>query len=159
MKPARGSTHRLTESSLEQYGQLLQRELNTRTVSWAEKVIKDEQIHQFYSQSHLRGLEHRHPQDPIRDIHLAATSVSTSDSSLTSLKLFESQQGMCLEDPLERFLTPVGLDHRTRPALREMEFSLGCMDEKEQRQQIAQQRADAVVKSKVRERTVDSRRS
>lgn len=66
---------------------------------------------------------------------------------------------MCLEDPLERFLTPDGLDHHTRAALREMGFSPGDMDGREERKQIAQQRADAVVKRKVRERTVDSRRS
>lgn len=56
-------------------------------------------------------------------------------------------------------MTPDGLDHRNRAALREMGFSLGGMDGREERKQIAQQRADAVVKRKARERTVDSRRS
>ncbi|EYE99274.1 uncharacterized protein EURHEDRAFT_374335 [Aspergillus ruber CBS 135680] len=161
MKTAGDSTNRLTVSNLEQHGEFLQRqESNTKTVPWAEKVIKDEQIHQFYSQSHQRTLERRHPQDAIRDIHLAATSISRTDPSIGSLKLFEPQQGMCLEEPLERFLTPDGCGGPdARAALREMGYSFGSMDGREERKQIAQQRAETVVKMKARERAVDSRRS
>lgn len=61
---------------------------------------------------------------------------------------------MCLEGPLERFLTPDGCSgpsYYTRPALEGMGLSFGSMDGKEERKQIAQQRADVVVKRKIRE--------
>lgn len=61
---------------------------------------------------------------------------------MTDLKMFEQTQGMCLETPLERFLTPDACSDTSyfaRLALTQMGTSFSCMEGREQRSKKAKE--------------------
>ena len=115
---------------------------------WVEKVIKDEQVHLFYSSGQARILEPRRPEDIALDIE--RLNVDTTLMPDTGLRIFEPPQGMCLESPLERFLTPGGCSapsYFVGPAMKQMGFRLGNMDEKYGRKAMAQQDVALVIRN------------
>ncbi|RJE17513.1 hypothetical protein PHISCL_10149 [Aspergillus sclerotialis] len=133
----------LTEHNLQLHNRLLQRqELNIPLVTWAEKVIKQEQIHLFFRQYRFHGF------DPL--FHLSGDPKHQDDAHarefiqehpVASLKLFQQRKSMCLESPLERFLTPDGCSdtwYFAQLALAQMEIPFGSMEGMEKRKEMAE---------------------
>lgn len=117
-------------------------------VPWVEKVIKDEQVHLFYSSSQSRILEPRSPEDILLDIERLTTDTTLMPDA--SLRIFEPPQGMCLESPLERFLTPGECStpsYFAGPALEQMGFRMGNMNGKYARKQRARENVRLVIEN------------
>lgn len=115
---------------------------------WVEQVIKDEQVHLFYSSTQARILEPRIPEDILLDIE--RLTIDTTLMPDTGLRIFEPPQGMRLESPLERFLTPGGCgapSYFAGPAMEQMGFRIGNMNQKYERKRRAQENVAFVVRN------------
>ena len=110
-------------------------------MSWAEKVIKQEQIHLFFRHYQVDGFDPlariggspKHPDE-------ASPMEFIQGHPVTSLKLFEEREGMCLESPLERFLTPDGCSdtwYFAQLALARQEIPFGSMEGMRKRMEMA----------------------
>ncbi|OGM43887.1 hypothetical protein ABOM_005943 [Aspergillus bombycis] len=131
-------------------------------MSWIEKVIADERIHQHFSQLGMQRLS-AHGQDNV-DIeqamdHLSqatfdSNSAETQNQTSESLKLFEQQQlGAYRETPLERFLTPDGcsdLSFYAREALSQMGTEFGDMEGQDKRKAKAKENMELAIRNKRR---------
>ena len=134
-------------------------------VPWVEKVIKEERIHQFYTSLNIAtARDNATPQtkdiaDPGLDIvsdlhqtHLAQRSPTGEthlEQLMDDLKLFDERPGICIESPLERFLTPDGCSapsYFVRPALENVSSGtgFGCLEGMEERRATARGHAAAV---------------
>lgn len=170
MPDKKSTKHPLTQTNLELHNQQVERasslpHLHTiprgkanhqqgvfeiRPTSWAEKVIRNEQIHQFHSSLSPRSRNHdpHGLDDIIRDInHLTLDKTPTPDQTIGSLRLFEPREGdgICLERPLERFFTPDGCEcpsHFTRPALEHSGIRFGGLDGRDERTSIARRNSN-----------------
>ncbi|KAA8645963.1 hypothetical protein EYZ11_010081 [Aspergillus tanneri] len=128
------SPHSLTTSNLILHDKLLEYDHpNITIISWIDKVIREERIHWFYS--HLcTALSESQNEDLDADMMqldqrlTALTSNADMEEMMMSLNLFEQPEGLCLESPLERYLTPGGCENPSvfvRPALVEMGVQFG----------------------------------
>ena len=111
-------------------------------VTWAEKVIKQEQIHMFFRQYRVDDFD---PLSPLSGDpkHQDETHVGefTQEHPAASLKLFHQREVMCLESPLERFLTPDGCSdtwYFAQLTLEQMEIPFGSMEGMEKRKEMAE---------------------
>ncbi|OJJ33952.1 hypothetical protein ASPWEDRAFT_173387 [Aspergillus wentii DTO 134E9] len=148
---------RLTEYNLALHNEALQKDSRMATVAWVEKVIMEEQIHQFHSQLKMNDTEQLSGMDIEGDIERINQSMSameydsTQAQTIASLKLFEQTLGLCLESPLERFLTPDGCSdpsYFARLALTQMDTPLGSMDKRDERREMAKKNVELVVSRK-----------
>lgn len=111
----------------------------------------------FYSSTQARILEPRSPEDIALDIERLTTDTTLMPDA--SLKVFEPAQGMSLESPLERFLTPGGCSapsYFVGSAMQQIGFRLGNMNEKYERKRIARENVALVVRNGVQAVTKSS---
>ncbi|KAL3430488.1 hypothetical protein BDV09DRAFT_189246 [Aspergillus tetrazonus] len=148
--------HPLTKRNLAILDRLLQNKHTSETItSWAEKVISEEQMHLLCIQP-ATSLDGMHPSagDDATDLNAerdmamfvqSARSLPTVDTTRTdvdSSKVIEvetSRPFMCLESPLERYLTPGSSEpsHFSRSALAHVGLQYGDMEGKKERAEIA----------------------
>lgn len=72
------------------------------------------------------------------------------DHPMESVKLFEERRGICLENPLERFLTPDGCSdtaYFARVALKQIGLQFGGMEGLEERKKMASENVQVIVKN------------
>ncbi|PKY08042.1 hypothetical protein P168DRAFT_323231 [Aspergillus campestris IBT 28561] len=156
------TSYPLTETNLAWHDQLLQCEHPTDSiVPWVEKVIKEEQIHQFYTSLNTATLATHQANDItdpgldiVSDLHLhpaqgSPTGETHPERLMGDLKLFDQRPGICIESPLERFLTPDGCSapsYFVRPALENVSerTGFGCLEGMEERRDMARGYAAAV---------------
>lgn len=78
-----------------------------------------------------------------------------AEHPMASVKLFEERQGMCLESPLERFLTPDGCSdtaYFARLGLEQIGLQFGSLEGLEERKRMADENVQVVTKN---QRSVD----
>ncbi|KAL6240173.1 hypothetical protein BDW75DRAFT_235994 [Aspergillus navahoensis] len=142
--------HPLTKRNLTILDRLLQNKHTSETItSWAEKVISEEQMHLLCTQPAI-SLDGMHTPigdnecdmsiffPPARAIPTAETTRTDVDSSQV-IKAQTPRLFMCLESPLERYLTPGSSEpsHFSRSALALMGLQYGDMEGKRERAEIA----------------------
>ncbi|KAL4765544.1 uncharacterized protein BDW70DRAFT_65162 [Aspergillus foveolatus] len=148
--------HPLTKRNLAILDRLLQNKHTSETItSWAEKVISEEQIHLLCTQP-ATSLDDMHPPagddatylNVERDMDIfvqparSLPPVDTTRTDVDSSKVIEvdvSRPFMCLESPLERYLTPGSSEpsHFSRSALAHVGLQFGDMEGKKERAEIA----------------------
>jgi hypothetical protein len=135
--------------------EFLQKHTSETITSWAEKVISEEQMHLLCTQP-ATSLDGMHPPagDDATDLKVerdmamfvqSARSLPTEDTKRTdvdSSKVIEvetSRPFMCLESPLERYLTPGSSEpsHFSRSALAHVGLQYGDMEGKKERAEMA----------------------
>ncbi|KAL4988313.1 hypothetical protein BDW68DRAFT_177037 [Aspergillus falconensis] len=148
--------HPLTKRNLAILDRLLQNKHTSETItSWAEKVISEEQMHLLCTQQ-ATSLDGIHM--PIGDKAInpniecdvaifaqPAGTLPTADTTRTDvdspkvIKLQAPRPFMCLESPLERYLTPGSSEpsHFSRSALAHVGLQYGDMEGKRERAEIA----------------------
>lgn len=119
--------------------------------TWAEQVVREENIQAFHSQS---GMLHASrsgslPQTgkPLHQPNQAADEQASGPQQLdNSLKLFSLAEKENIDDPVQRFLTPGSSDPPlfAKPALNALNISFGSMETVETREQMARANVDAV---------------
>ncbi|KAE8350455.1 hypothetical protein BDV28DRAFT_159613 [Aspergillus coremiiformis] len=142
--------HTVTEES---------REPDNSIMSWMEKVIADERIHRLHSQlgaEHLKAHNQNNvnieqAMDQLNQAAFVSNTREIQDQLSETLKLFEQQQGMYRETPLERFLTPDGcsdLSYYARDTLAEIGTGFGDMEGQDKRRAKVEQNMDLVIRNK-----------
>ncbi|KNG89957.1 hypothetical protein ANOM_001173 [Aspergillus nomiae NRRL 13137] len=151
----------LTERNLALHNTIEESEESRNGVmSWIEKIITEERIHQHFSQLGMQRLS-AHGQDNVdieqamdhlSQVTFASNSAETQNQTTASLKLFEQQQpGAYRETPLERFLTPDGcsdLSFYAREALSQLGTEFGDMEGQDKRKAKAKENIELVIRNK-----------
>ncbi|RDW86715.1 uncharacterized protein DSM5745_03357 [Aspergillus mulundensis] len=152
--------HPLTKRNLAILDRLLQSKHTTGPItSWAEKVISEEQLQLLCSQprtalsgkSLLTG-DSTTETTIERDMDLSTQGVRIPSIAATTttdpFKIFEDGQRpfMCLESPLERYLTPGSSEpsYFSRSALAQVGLQYGDMEGKRERADIARGHLETV---------------
>ncbi|KAL4980582.1 hypothetical protein BDW66DRAFT_147016 [Aspergillus desertorum] len=155
--------HPLTKRNLAILDRLLQnKHASEKVTSWAEKVISEEQMQLFCTKppTTLDGMQLPTGDkviDPNIECDMAifaqpARSHRTADTTRTDvdssqlIKVQTPRPFMCLESPLERYLTPGSSEpnHFSRLALAHVELRYGDMEGKRERAEIARGHVEVV---------------
>ncbi|KAL4901358.1 hypothetical protein BDW74DRAFT_181929 [Aspergillus multicolor] len=160
---ATSTRHPLTKRNLAILDRLLQNKHTTGTItSWAEKVISEEQLQLLCSQpsTNVSGTSlltgdstndttvERDIGRPTQGVRLPSTDATTTTGT-DPFKIFEGdgqRPFMCLESPLERYLTPGSSEpsYFSRSALAQVGLQYGDMEGKRERAHIARGHAETV---------------